>query len=104
MRKVEMKLVPFEHRFADGRVAVVHQAGVIKLHPDIAEAAIAAGAASAVDSKGSKRASRSTKAAKLPILKLDDATTLASEPDGMDRADLAGDDRADGELPSAASE
>lgn len=104
MRKVEMHRVPFDYQWPDRSVAVVRQAGIIKLHPAIAQAAIDAGAASPVDSEGTEAASSSTTEADAPTLELDDAATLSSESDGMDRADLAGDDRTGGELPGEAAE
>lgn len=104
MQEVDMIFAPWEFMWPDRRVSVVRQTGRISLHPTLARAAIDAGMAEPVEIKRKRRPARSTLPAAAPILELDDATALTSETDAVDRADLAGDDRAGGELSGEASE
>lgn len=103
-QQVKMLFAPWDFMWPDRRVSVVRETGLIELHPTIAQAAIDAGMAEPVEIKPKRQRARSTLPPAAPILELDDATALTSETDAVDRADLAGDDRAGGELSGEASE
>ena len=103
-QEVIMLFAPWDFMWPDRRVSVVRETGRISLHPTIAQAAIDAGMAEPVEIKRPKRQASSTIREPRPTLELDDAATLSSETDSMDRGDLADDGGADGELPGEAAE
>jgi len=97
-KQVRMFFAPFEFMWPNRSVSVVRETGLLELPIQIADAAIAAGMAEAVDKVSRSRRSRSTARDAAPSVQADE-NSLASEPDSMDRADLAGDGGTDGVLP-----